>query len=212
MRFLPPAALVLLMGLALTACSGHRERAARADAFAGADWRSIATQADRDRLRRWRKAWIEGLGRARAADARGIEQQGLLFDPDRAIPGAIPPPGNYRCRTFKLGALGTAMAEFTSYPDARCRVIDEGAVSRFAKISGPQRPTGTIFPGDSLRATFLGTLTLGDETAQMGYGRDATRDIVGIVERVEQGRWRVVLPYPHYESVIDVIELVPDPQ
>jgi hypothetical protein len=41
------------------------------------------------------------------------------------------------------------------------------------------------------------------------YGRDAERDMVGILERVGTARWRIAFPYPRWESLIDVIELVP---
>jgi hypothetical protein len=43
----------------------------------------------------------------------------------------------------------------------------------------------------------------------MDYGRDANRDMAGIVQRIGPRRWRLVLPYPHFESLLDVVELVP---
>jgi hypothetical protein len=43
----------------------------------------------------------------------------------------------------------------------------------------------------------------------MRYGRDADRDLAGWVERVGERRWRLILPYPRFESTIDVVELVP---
>jgi hypothetical protein len=55
----------------------------------------------------------------------------------------------------------------------------------------------------------LGTLTLGDEPRAMPYGVDAQRDLAGFVERIGPARWRLVLPYPPFESQLDVIELVP---
>ena len=39
--------------------------------------------------------------------------------------------------------------------------------------------------------------------------QDATRDVAGVVERIGPQRWRLVLPYPRFESLIDVVELVP---
>jgi len=33
--------------------------------------------------------------------------------------------------------------------------------------------------------------------------------VAGWVERVAGRRWRVVMPYPAFESVLDVLELVP---
>ena len=43
----------------------------------------------------------------------------------------------------------------------------------------------------------------------MHYGRDRERDLAGWVERVGDRRWRLIFPYPHFESTLDVIELVP---
>jgi hypothetical protein len=34
----------------------------------------------------------------------------------------------------------------------------------------------------------------------MQYGRDEDRDVAGFVERIGPNRWRLVMPYPHFES------------
>ena len=56
---------------------------------------------------------------------------------------------------------------------------------------------------------FLGAMMLGDESRPLPYGRDAERDMAGIVERVGPLRWRVAFPYPRWESIVDILELVP---
>jgi hypothetical protein len=56
---------------------------------------------------------------------------------------------------------------------------------------------------------FLGTLMLGDETRPLAYGRDQSRDLAGFVDRVGERQWRLALPLPAFESLVDVIELVP---
>ncbi len=203
---------VLALPLLLSACGGRDamgEATSEAPAAALADWRAVATTADRARLRNWREAWTIGIERARRVDAAKIAAQGALFDADRALAGPVPPPGRYRCRVFKLGAQGTAMAEFTSYPDFDCTIDRNGGVSQFYKNNGAQRVVGTIFDGENGRAILLGTLQLGDEGRPMDYGRDTARDIAGLVDRIGERRWRIVLPYPQFESVIDVVELVP---
>lgn len=174
-------------------------------------WRAMATQSDRERLRTWHDAWTEALARARPANAARIDAEGDLFDPDRALSGAVPPPGRYRCRVFKLGAKGTAMAEFTTHDDGPCMIAALDGASSLTKIAGAQRPSGIIFQGDGARAMFLGSMMLGDETRPMVHGRDAARDITGYIERIGDKRWRLVLPYPKFESILDVIELVPAP-
>jgi hypothetical protein len=176
----------------------------------GVDWRQVATEADRERLRNWRKAWIAGFDMARkAGKGDAIDAEGLLFDPDRVIDGSVPPPGDYRCRVFKFGAKGTAMEDYITYPVAKCRVELDGAVSRFAKLDGAQRPNGMIFHDSGSRAVFLGSMMLGDETRVIDYGLDKKRDMIGYVDHIAPAQWRMVLPSPGFESMIDVIELVP---
>jgi len=175
-----------------------------------ADWRRVATSNDRTRLRNTRQAWLEALAKARAAgQAKAIAAQGLLFDPDRALPGAKPPAGDYRCRVFKLGGQRPGNRDFTAYPAFRCRIDPEGEMLSFYKIGGSQRPAGLVFDDGGDRQIFLGTLSLGDEELPMDYGRDVNRDMAGIVQRIGPRRWRLVLPYPHFESLLDVVELVP---
>ena len=55
----------------------------------------------------------------------------------------------------------------------------------------------------------LGTMMFGDEKKPIDYGRDDGRDMAGYVERVGEKRWRLVLPWPKFESIVDVVELVP---
>lgn len=202
------AAASLLAIAALAGC--QRGEVAPRAATPPADWRAVATDHDRDRLRRWRTAWMEGLAAARTAGNAGeLTRAGALFDPDRALAAALPPPGAYRCRVYKLGARGGTGSAFTAYPFFDCSIVAEGEVLSFFKLSGSQRPVGLIFRDSDARAIFLGTLVLGDETAPLQYGQDSARDMAGLVERVGDRRWRVVLPYPAFESLIDVVELVP---
>ena len=58
---------------------------------------------------------------------------------------------------------------------------------------------------------FLGTLQLGDEHGVLRYGHDAERDMIGLLERIGERRWRLTLPFPRFESMLDVIEIVPAP-
>ncbi|MFM9828034.1 MAG: DUF4893 domain-containing protein [Sphingomonas sp.] len=209
-------AAMLLLGSAVAACAATlAERRPRHNASAVmpkvvANWRSMATDADRKRLRDWRTTWLEAVERARKSGAgAAIAAEGALFDPDRALATALPPAGNYQCRTFKLGARGTAMTDFTAYPAYACEVNDEGEVASFHTMTGGQRPVGILFRDSDARAVFLGTLAIGDETKLMAYGRDASRDIIGYIERVGERRWRLVQPAPAFESLLNIIELTP---
>jgi hypothetical protein len=173
------------------------------------DWRVAATGHDRERLRDWRSAFVEALAKARwAGHAGAIAAEGALLEPDAALGGQIP-NGAYRCRVIKLGAKSPGMLDFVAYPAFACRVQQERDLQGFAKLTGSQRPVGLIFPNDALRQVFLGTLVLGDEARAMQYGNDPDRDVAAFVERIGERRWRMVMPYPAFESTIDVIELVP---
>jgi hypothetical protein len=82
-------------------------------------------------------------------------------------------------------------------------------VQQLVKLTGSQRYVGLILPGDALRQVFLGTLVLGDEGRALRYGRDRERNVAAYVERIGPNRWRMLMPRPHFESQIDVLELVP---
>jgi hypothetical protein len=175
------------------------------------DWRAVATQSDRERLRDWRNAFTSALAAARGAGHGGdIAREGALLEPDAALGGPIP-NGLYRCRVIKLGAKSASLLNFIAYPYFTCRIEQNGALQSFAKLSGSQRQAGMIFPADPLRRVFLGTLVLGDEARAMQYGSDEQRSVAAFVERIGPARWRMVMPRPHFESQLDVMELVPNP-
>ncbi len=176
-----------------------------------ASWRNVATPADRKRIHDWRDAWTKALAQARADHSAEIGREGALLDPDSGLAGASPPAGAYRCRTIKLGSLGPGMLDYVDYASFPCRIgpAEAGNSMSFAKTGGSQRPVGRLFPDTSRRMVFLGTLQLADERGVLRYGHDAERDLGGLVERIGPRRWRLVLPFPRFESLLDVIEIVP---
>lgn len=176
-------------------------------------WREVATEDDPRRIREWRSAFVEALGEARTSGhADEIAREGALLAPDAALPGAALPQGDHRCRTIKLGSQGEGGLDFVAYPWFRCRVA-AGADGRihFTRLGGSQRPIGRLFAEHDRRQVFLGTLQLGDERRALRYGRDRERNLAGIVERIGERRWRILFPYPHFESTLDVIELATTP-
>ena len=195
----------VLICVALAACAPKQVVATQST-----DWRAAATSADREKLRDWRNAFVDGLTEARAAGHdREIAREGVLLDPDAALGGGPIPNGAYRCRVTKLGSQSPGMLAYVAYPAFSCRIQQQGHVQGFAKLTGSQRPVGLIFPGDALRQVFLGTMVLGDEVRAMEYGNDPDRDVAAFVERIGEGRWRMVVPSPAFESRTDVIELIP---
>jgi hypothetical protein len=183
--------------------------AVRAESTPDTDWRRVATQQDRQRLRNWRDAWMTALASVRATPAglAGIAADPALFDPDRIIEGAALTPGAYRCRVWRLGGLGLDARPLLRGDWSACRVVEDGGVTRFA-TDGEQRASGNLFDGTDSRTVFLGTLALGDEDRPMRYGRDRHRDMAGLVERIAPARWRLVLPFPGFQSTLDVMEIV----
>ncbi len=198
----------LFLSLALLGCTTLRQNSAMVPADAS-NWRSVATTDDTKRLRAWRTAFTDALAlAAKAGHQAQLDAGGRLFDPDAAIGGVPIPNGDYRCRTIKLGGQA-GMLDYVAYPFFRCRIEADGTVQKFTKLTGSQRLVGVIFPDGALRQVLLGTMVLGDEARAFAYGTDEMRDVVAYVEQVEPGRWRLVMPRPHYELQTDIMELIP---
>ncbi|MBN8806833.1 MAG: DUF4893 domain-containing protein [Sphingomonas sp.] len=194
----------MLAGLALVAAP-----AAARDSVP-TNWRNVVAEHDAISLRNTRQAWIDALAKARAGGAGArIAAEGALFDFDRAQPKVKLPVGEYRCRVFKLGAKAAGNLDFVAYPWAHCQVTADGPLTHLTKLDGAQRQDGRLYDDGTARQVFLGTLALADETKWLTYGRDTLRDVAGMVERVGPARWRIAIPYPKFESMLDVIELVP---
>jgi hypothetical protein len=204
------AYLALAAALALAGCASRGAHPASVAAATAPDWRTTATEHDRERLREWRTAWVAALRKANAAGfGPTIAREGVLLQPDAALPWQAPPDGDYRCRVIKIGAKSVGNLDYVTYPTFNCRIRQEGGLTSFAKLTGSQRPIGHFLPTTGNRMIFLGTLQLGDERRALEYGRDRERDMAGLIEMIAPNRWRLVLPYPHFESTIDVIELIP---
>jgi hypothetical protein len=170
----------------------------------------VVTPADRLRLRNWRLAFAAGLDAARkTGHAADVAREGALLEPDAALNGPAIPNGPYRCRVIKLGAKPQTTVAFASSPTFACEIKAERGLQQLSKLNGVQRYVGLVFPDDAVREVFLGTLVLGDETRALQYAQDEPRDVAGYIERIGDRRWRLVMPDPHFESRVDVMELVP---
>jgi hypothetical protein len=200
---------LLLAPLLLPACASDGAGPAAA-VPAAASWRAVATDFDRERMRKWRTAWVKAVTQARAGGHESeVAAEGVLLEPDAALKGAAPPPGDYRCRVVKVGGKSEAMLDFVAYPAFDCRISAGAGAMDFVKLTGSQRPVGRLFADGDRRLIFLGTLQLGDERGILRYGHDRQRDMIGLFERIGERRWRLAFPYPAFESTLDVIELLP---
>ena len=204
-------ALILALALGSAGCNVILQPPGMIAEWASA-WRRIATIDDRERLRDWRTTFTTALDAAqKAGHSADIDREGALLDPDAALSNGTIPNGMYRCRVIKLGAKAQGNLAYVSYPGFTCRVRPDHQLQRLGKLSGSQRYVGIVFPNDAVRQVFLGTLVLGDERRALQYGQDQDRDVAGYVERIGPARWRLIMPKPHFESQLDVMELVPIP-
>lgn len=175
------------------------------------DWRSIVTAADRDRYARRDAAWSLALQQAHRQRGSGdLRSLGDLIDPDAAQSGVEPPVGDYRCRTVKLGSQGGEEGlGYVVYGWFACRIEQTPNGLKFSKRTGSQRPSGLLFPHTSREMVMLGSMALASEPPANSYGQRPDRDLVAVLERIGERRWRLVIPWPQNESNLDLIELVP---
>jgi hypothetical protein len=208
MRAFLLVALLPLAGCALVKPPGPKSVLPHAEE----QWRAIATDDDRERLRDWRDSFVGAVDAARkGGHGADIDREGPLLDPDAAAADAVPPAGEYRCRWVKLGGEDERQPRYVAYAPQPCRIgpADSAKAMTFQFLAGPQRPVGRFLPETYNRMVFLGTLQIGDERGTIRYGDDKQRDLAGFVERIGARRWRIILPEPHFESQLDAIELVP---
>jgi hypothetical protein len=201
--FRPWSTAVLLSALLFSACAHQAPPQ---------DWRAIIARKDVERMRDWRKEWVDALAGAKAeGNAAAIAAEGALLDPDAGLADPMPRVGDYHCRVIALGKGGGARGGLTLEPPAECRInpIGHGMLG-FARLEGAQRPIGRIYPGSGTQLTFLGALAVGDESRPFDYGVDQQRSLVGLVERIGAQRWRLVIPRPPFGGAFQIIELLPE--
>ena len=176
------------------------------------DWRGIVTATDRDRYQRRDAAWSLALQQARRQTGSGdLNGLGDLIDADAARASVTPPVGDYRCRTVKLGSQGGEDGlGYVVYDWFDCRIEQTPKGLKFSKTTGSQRPSGLLFPENDRHMVMLGSMALASEPAANSYGRRPDRDLVAVLERIGERRWRLVIPWPQNESNLDLIELVPN--
>ncbi|CAN5327171.1 hypothetical protein BH10PSE2_BH10PSE2_07140 [soil metagenome] len=217
-------ASVILPGLGLTACATPPPPPPppNAAAYPSApnspsgqalmDWRGVITAIDRDRYQRRDAAWSLALQQAhRQAGSGDLSALGDLIEPRAASNHVVPPVGDYRCRTVKLGSQGgeTGLG-YVVYGWFTCRIEQTPRGLKFSKLTGSQRPAGLLFPETDRQMVMLGSIALASEPSANSYGRRPDRDTVAVLERIGPARWRLVIPWPQNESNLDVIEMIPN--
>jgi hypothetical protein len=172
-------------------------------------WRNLVKPADLSRIGGSAAAWSRGLETARRAGfGSSIRKEGPLFDPAAALPVPAPAPGAYRCRLFRLGAGAGPRRSFALEGSFFCFISVEGGQLKFVRETGTPRPIGFLYPADETSLIFLGATAERRETSVPAYGDRAERDVVGMMQRVDNFRYRLVLPW-RGATPLEIYELVP---
>lgn len=175
-------------------------------------WKTVASADDQDRLARLDDAWKQALREANHEFGAQLDSLGMLAVQDAALetPPLQPPPGKYRCRTIKVGTIIDGL-KYVAYPWFTCTVeLTPGGDLILTKTTGSQRTRGLIYPDSDNpeRLIYVGAQAWGDtETTFPAYGAQPERDQVGVIERIGNGRWRMVVPWPRQESRLDILEI-----
>ncbi len=196
--------------IGLSACSGVAPGVATASDLRARNWQEQISEPDRKRLAGLWSAWTRGLNQAVAAgNGAALVAAGPMAVADAAKAGALPGPGDYQCRMLKLGVRSDAPAgapAMAMAPPVPCRISTAAGLLWFEQLAGGQRIGGTLYPDDD-RLVFLGSKALGGEMRVMAYGADAARDQIGVLRALGPGVWRLELPWPNWQSNLDVIEI-----
>ena len=176
-------------------------------------WKKHITAFDKDRLSRMAEAIGQGLDEAkvRAAPQDLTHVKALLGEDTRTLPANML-VRDYRCRTVKVGGpIGSAV--IYGWFECGVKKMPDGRLF-FEKTSGSQRMTGYLYPMTDTKWVLLAA----PNKDHSGPARDYSgpeggitdpqmQDRVGVVEWLQDGRYRIVFPYPILESTFDIVEM-----
>lgn len=183
--------------------------ATAARAGVAATWRALIHSDDRIRLLGLWPAWTTAKA---AAVGHGMTAEwvalGPLADPAPVAEGVWPAAGAYRCRLVKLGAKLAGMPDVAPAREFPCAVTNDGGGIGFTVSGAFQMSSGRLYP-DGERMIYLGAMSLRGDMSPFAYGADPDRNQVGVLERIGPARWRLALPWPRFQSTLDVVDIVP---
>jgi hypothetical protein len=211
-----PVALILLLGFAVGGCQRAAKQPVRPVATIAAmdaveTWRATATAAGQAAIDALDARWAEALAEAkRRGAARTLSSEGALLDPKAALPRAAPGPGPYKCRLLRIGVAGGRTRGIAAPRSGFCYIGVEDDQLSFSSEIGGNRIGGYLYEtAGSGQFIFLGASAPARGPAP-GYGEDAAKDVAGRFERVDEFRYRLVLPAPS-ATELQVFELIPAP-
>jgi hypothetical protein len=176
-------------------------------------WQEQISEADRKRLAGLWSAWTRALNQAATAgEAARLAELGPLVVADAATPAAFPGPGEYLCRSIRIGHReanrAAGMPAVSVGQPQPCTISPKKGLFWLEQTAGADRVGGTLYP-DEDRMVFLGSKAMHGEMGMRPYGSDATRDQVGVVRALGDGHWRLELPWPHWQSNLEIVEILP---
>ena len=163
------------------------------------DWRDLLAADDRQSLDRLDVTWAGIVAQGRA-EGSGPEMDALGegLDPDAAFPVLTPPESvEHVCRRVRLDARndGPAVQPFEAF---RCAVatLTQGRLS-LTSVTGAPVLDGVLHPESHGRMLFIGR-----------FGRDgAGTEAFGVLEQIDEGYWRIVLPKSGNTQRLDILEI-----
>ncbi|MEI6417918.1 MAG: DUF4893 domain-containing protein [Sphingomonadales bacterium] len=201
----------LLATLALAACAREDIRPYTINRSANL-WTNVALAPDRSRLAGLADAWTLAQADLSADEQAQFAALGAIAarpvaDANAPQQPVTLPPGQYHCRTIRLGRRRDAPPQSPALvveAAAPC-VVNAGPVPVLA-TNGTQRLSGGLYQ-DRGRLVLLGSLALGDERGWRPYGQDAMRSQIGAMTAIGPGQWRLALPWPRWQNKLWLVEI-----
>ena len=206
MRLAVLTALLSLLAFPVLADGADAESAA-------IDWRSQATELDRGKLDRYEDAVTKGMMESRVAG----EEHGAYNELTSIMEGTLAPAdgdklkGQWNCRTIKAGG---PFVGFVVYGWFRCEVVEKEGRLFFENLTGSQRMSGFLYERDEKSWVLLAAPNEGHSGPIRAYSGPEggitdpqLMDEPAIAALLEDGRARIVFPWPELESTFNVLEM-----
>lgn len=172
-------------------------------------WRSIASARDMAAIDGVAGRWDQALAASSAAGlSRRVAAEGILLVRDARLPRAAPAPGSYRCRYLRLGAR-----RWTASAPGFCFVgVAGGQLSLATELRGLRLGGYLWEQKGGERLVFLGAAVAAGARTAPGYGDAPAADRGGLLERIGEFRYRLVLPEVAPASGLTVVEMIAAPR
>ena len=178
------------------------------------EWRAVASPADEDRIDRLETLWTEAVEEARQKGfRRRIGSDAALLSPGGGLPRAAPAPGSYRCKAFRIGSARAGAPAYAAGRQGFCFVgVQEDRLSLTSEVPAA-RYGGHFWETErSGRLVFLGAAMPSGSRVAPAYGTVPGADVVGLIERLGEFRYRLVIATPADAQKLAVFELIAAPR